>query len=265
MRKMVKIILVGIIAIYVIGSVILYIGQEDLMFFPTKLSNEYVYNFDAAFEEINLNTIDDIIINSLLFKSNESKGVVLFLHGNGGSIAGWGKGSNIYTNNGYDILYIDYRGYGKSSGTILGESQLIEDAQLAYDYLKERYSEENIIVSGTSIGTGIASKIASVNNPKKLILISPYFSLHSLINEKMKIFPSLIMKYKFATNKFLKKVDCPIFIIHGTEDRIIPINHSMQLKKEFDNIHFNQLKGYGHNDLSESIEYLKTMDEILKD
>ncbi len=248
-----------------IGCVILYFSQEGLLFFPTKLSNEYVYSFDVAFEEINLNIEDDIIINSLLFKSEESKGVVLFLHGNGGSIAGWGKGSDVYTNNGYDILYIDYRGYGKSNGTILGETQLIRDTQYAYDYLKKRYSEENIIVSGTSIGTGIASKIASDNHPKKLILVSPYYSLHSLVNEKIKIIPTVIIKYKFETNKFLKKVNCPIFIIHGTEDKIIPINHSEQLQKEFENIQFNQIEAYGHNDLSESLEFLKTMDSILRD
>ena len=93
---------------------------------------------------------------------------MFFLHGNGGAIHDWGQGAELYTANDYDVFYLDYRGYGKSDGKIMSENQLIADAQIAYNYLKERYLEKGIIVSGTSMGTGIAVQIAAQNKPQKL-------------------------------------------------------------------------------------------------
>jgi alpha-beta hydrolase superfamily lysophospholipase len=137
----------------------------------------------------------------------------------------------MYVDNGYDIIYLDYRGYGKSSGTIKSEEQLIQDAQIAYDYLKANYAENEIILSGTSIGTGIAAKIAALNNPQSLILVSPYYSFKSLIKQKVPIIPVFIIKYRFETNKELAQVKCPIVIFHGDQDNIIPFLHSKNLKK----------------------------------
>lgn len=238
--------------------------QEKLLFFPTKLSKNYVYHFDSIFEEIFLETNDGLKLNAVLFKSEERKGVVLFLHGNGGAINGWGKGSGIYTSNGYDVLYLDYRGYGKSEGEINNEKQLISDAQIAYDYLKRHYSEDKIIISGTSLGSGIASKLAKDNNPKKLLLNSPYSSLVKLIQEKVIFVPKQIIKYKFETNKIIEHIDCPIIIFHGDKDRVIPIDHSLYLKNKCPKIDLNILESFGHNNIWMSEEFEIKMKEILE-
>ncbi|MDN3670456.1 alpha/beta fold hydrolase [Echinicola jeungdonensis] len=238
--------------------------QEKLLFFPTKLSKSYVYNFDEAFEEIFLVTNDGYKLNAVLFKSEISIGVVLFLHGNGGAINGWGKGAELYTKNGYDVLYLDYRGYGKSEGEINSEKQLINDAQIAYDYLKNHYDEYDIIISGTSLGSGIASKLASNNNPKKLILNSPFSSLVKLIQEKVIFVPRRIIKYKLETEKYLEKIDCPIIIFHGDNDRVVPVNHSLYLKEKFPKINLYVLKGFEHNNISQSDKFQIRMKEILE-
>ena len=248
---------------YVGVCILLYFFQEKLIFFPAKLSKDHIFTFHN-FEEINFKVEGGITINAVLFTSRQSKGVVFFLHGNAGSIAGWGQGASLYVENGYDVLYLDYRGYGKSAGHIESEKQLIDDAQIVYDYLQKKYSEKKIIVSGTSIGTGIAAKIASRNNPRGLILCSPYYSLKTLIKEKVPIAPAFIIKYSLDTYKFLQKVKCPITILHGSKDEIIPVKHAVDLKKMHPKVDLTIIGGYGHNDLSGSEEYVNKWSTLLR-
>ncbi|MEZ4886836.1 MAG: alpha/beta fold hydrolase [Chitinophagales bacterium] len=244
---------------------LLYFMQERLLFFPSKLPKNYTYHFSEVFEEVNLEVAKNIHINALLFKTNqqESKGVLLFLHGNGGAIHGWGTGAGLYTGQGYDVFYVDYRGYGKSDGKIKSENQLVEDAQIAYDYLKKHYAENTIIVSGTSMGTGIAAQIAAQNQPLKLLLNSPYFSLQSLILEKVKVIPNFLIKYKFKTFQHFQQVKCPITIFHGDKDTVIPHSHSLQLEEKYPHIKLYLIEGAGHNDLINSKEYDFNMKAIL--
>ncbi len=252
-----------IVGLYVLCCAIIFFAQEKLLFYPTKLPKEYTFRFDNEFEEVNLKVDNNIALNALLFKAKIRKGVVLFLHGNGGAIHSWGEGANLYIENGYDVLYLDYRGYGKSDGKIISESQLIDDAQIAYDYLKQNYDEDKIIISGTSIGTGIATKIAANNNPRKLILTSPYYSLKSLVKEKIKVIPGFVIKYQLKTSAFLKQTKCPVIIFHGDSDQVIPHHHSLKLKEDFPQIDLHLLKNYGHNNLTQSDAYVKKMSEIL--
>ncbi len=258
-------ILFGVVIVIVI--MILASGclrQERFIFHPNKLPSNYQFNFLQSFEEINLLVEKDVSLNSVLLKNKDSKGVVFFLHGNGGSIDGWALGADVYLNAGYDILYLDYRGYGKSGGKIECEKQLISDAQFVYDYLKNRYAENKIIVCGTSIGTGIAAKIASQNNPSGLILNSPYYSLKSLIKEIVPIIPGFIIKYKLETFKNLETVKCPVIILHGDKDEVIPIHHALDLKKKFDTIQLKVINGFTHNDLSYSPDFRSHVLEFLK-
>ncbi len=257
------IILLGIL--YIIGCLILYMVQEKLLFHPTVLPTTFDFNqnFSTPFEEVNLTTTDNIVLNNLHFKSDESKGVVLFFHGNGGAIDSWGMGAENYMQKRYDVFYTDYRGYGKSGGKIKSESQLINDAQIAYDFLRKRFNEDQIIISGTSIGTGIASQIAAKNNPAKLILNAPYYSLTSLIQESVPIIPPFLIKYKLNTARFIEKVKCPIYIFHGDSDDLIKPEHAKKLKRKYPQIELNIIEDYGHNDLSLSPILEEKMKAIL--
>lgn len=263
MNENIRMIIIIVIGIYLSICVLLYFLQENLLFFPEKLPSNFEFDFVDEFEEVNIEVEDEIVLNNVHFKSNNSRGVVLFFHGNGGSIYHWGQGSNIYLERGYDVFYVDYRNYGKSGGKIESESQLINDGQIIYDYLRSKYSEEDIIVSGTSIGTGIAVQIASKNRPNKLILNSPYYSLPSLVKEKLFWVPRFIIRYKLRTFKHIKEVECSIIIIHGNEDQLIPIEHANKLKEENPEIDLATIKNCGHNDLFQSYEYLEKMKMIL--
>ncbi|MGD1840693.1 MAG: alpha/beta hydrolase [Thermonemataceae bacterium] len=263
MKSKVFILLIILVAIYGLILLVLFVWQEKLLFFPTKLPASYTFQFEEDFEEISIQVEKEIHLNALLFKAIQSKGVILFLHGNAGAINTWGFGAPLYLQHQYDVLYVDYRGYGKSEGNIQSEQQLISDIQKVYDRLKERYSENTIIVSGTSIGTGIATQIAAANHPKLLLLNAPYYSLKKLIQEKTKVLPSFIIRYSLATHQYINKVECPIYLFHGQSDQLIPVHHAKELKQKAEQINLIVLEGTGHNDIPANSLYQEKMGEIL--
>lgn len=252
--------------LYITICVFLFFFQENLIFHPQKLSKNFKFEFERKFEELNIKTEDEIALNGLLFKADSSKGLVFYLHGNSGSLKGWGNIAKQYNNRHYDIFMIDYRGFGKSDGDIDGgEEQVFKDMQTVYDTLKLRYDENNIVVIGYSIGTGPAAKLAATNHPKQLILQAPYFSLTDMMKHEYPGVPTFILNYKFETNKYIGKCKTPITIFHGDKDQVIYYNSSVQLKalcKAGDKL--ITLQGLGHNGINDDERYLKELDLILK-
>jgi fermentation-respiration switch protein FrsA (DUF1100 family) len=133
-----------------------------------------------------------------------------------------------------------------------------------YDDLKDRYGESNIVLSGTSMGSGIAIQLAAHNSPHKVILNSPYASLKQLIREKVPIVPAFIIRYKLESLHYLDEVDCPIYIFHGEEDQLIPPAHASALKAAKESINLSIIENYGHNDLISSRTYFQAISEVLK-
>lgn len=107
-----------IFGIYILLCSILYFYQENLIFFPKNLEKNYKFNFEQKFEELHIKTTEGKLLNGLLFKANNSKGLIFYLHGNGGCISSWGEVAKTHTDLNYDIFIIDYRSYGKSEGQI---------------------------------------------------------------------------------------------------------------------------------------------------
>ncbi|MEO8406467.1 MAG: alpha/beta fold hydrolase, partial [Chitinophagaceae bacterium] len=201
MKKILLTTLKWLIAMYIIICVVLYFFQEKLIFFPQKLTKGFKFSFDTPFEEVSFKMKDDVLLNGILFKARNSKGLIFYLHGNAGSIDSWGDVAKTYTDLNYDVLIIDYRGYGKSEGKISSEKQVFDDLQIVYDNMKGKYEENKIIILGYSIGSGPAARIASVNNPRMLILQAPYYSLTDMMRHSYPIIPVFLLKYKFQTNR----------------------------------------------------------------
>ncbi|WP_420552497.1 alpha/beta hydrolase [Tenacibaculum aiptasiae] len=253
-----------IIVIYALLCILLYFFQESLIFFPQELPQGHQFNFNQEFNELSFKSKDGKLLNGLLFKSINSKGLIFYLHGNSGSLNSWGNVAMTYTKLNYDVFILDYRGYGKSQGKIYNQEQLFEDNAIVYNKLKEGYNEDNIIILGYSIGTGLASKLASENNSKHLILQAPYYSLAHLVQQKFSFIPSFILKYKLETNQYLKKCKMPITIFHGDIDNVINLNASLKLKKEFgEQIHLIILENQGHNGITENKNYRNELKKIL--
>ena len=236
-----------------------------MIFFPQKLDKNYHYEFKEKFEEINILTNDNKKINGLLFHADSTKGLIFYLHGNAGNLSSWGEVARTYTDLGYDLFIIDYRGYGKSEGKITGQDQLYQDNQIAFNELKKKYSEDKIIVLGYSIGTGLAAHLASTNKPKLLILQAPYYNLTDMMKHTYSFVPTFLLKYKFATNEYLKNCTMPVVIFHGNQDEVIYYESSLKLQKEFKHSDtLITLPGQGHNGMTNNKEYKTELQKILK-
>jgi pimeloyl-ACP methyl ester carboxylesterase len=254
-----------ILASYVVICLLLFFFQERLIFFPEKLEKDFEFHFATKHEELNIKAEDGKLLNGVLFKADSSKGLIFYLHGNAGSIKSWGEVAKTYTDLNYDVFLLDYRGYGKSEGSINGKEQFFQDVQSVYNELRKRYAEDRIVVLGYSIGTGPAAKIASSNSPKLLILQAPYYSLVDMMRNEYPIIPTFILKYRFETNRYIKDCRMPIAIFHGDEDEVIYYGSSLKLKKYFkigDTL--ITLKGQGHNGITDNVVYKQEMGKLLE-
>lgn len=206
--------------------------QRAIIFQPKRLKKNHVfkskfplseYFFDFSIEK------DDYLINAVHLKAENSKGLVFFLHGTLNHIEYHLPKAEIFIEHNYDVVLIDYPTYGKSKGK-LTESLLHQVVEIAFQKLKEKINYDgNVILVGRSLGTALASNLATKINPKHLILISPYYSMPDLFNHKVKLFPFKKLKFKFENHTYLPNVICDVHIIHGNKDKLIPIQLSQKL------------------------------------
>lgn len=200
---------------------------------------------------------------------------IIFSHGNGCDIGGcynYMQFLSEYLD--VNVILYDYVGYG-ANNDVPSEQGCYDSINSVYTYLIERgVNPKNIVLYGSSIGTGPSVELAynlSHQTPsiqlKGLILQSPYTSIISVVSEKL---ASLLFFFDMFRNvDKIHKVNCPTLIFHGTDDEIIPFDHSIKLKqKSRYNIHGVQtslkgLKGGCHNDLE--VNHMQQMlDDIQK-
>jgi len=257
-------ILLILVTVYAGILLFFYIFQHYFFFRPEVLPQNFQYKYPFPFEEVHYDMEDGGEINGIHFKIPNALGVVFFLKGNSKSVKGWGKFAKDYVGKGYDFFMVDYRGFGKSRGRRT-EAILYSDAQFLYKKLVDQYDEENVIVLGRSFGSGVAARIASWNNPKMLVLDSPYYSFNFNMKRWGFWIPiDLLSRYKIPTNQFLRNVNCPIHIIHGDKDQLISYKQGLKLWEENrDRAKLYTIKGGKHNDLPDFPEFHEFLYDIL--
>ncbi|MEM9919120.1 MAG: alpha/beta fold hydrolase [Bacteroidota bacterium] len=213
---------------YSLLCIFLYFVQDQVIFNPDKLPDNHRFRQG---KEISLPVAQDIALSCLWLKEPPSKGVILYLHGNRGNNRRCLYQAEMMADNGYDIFMPDYRGYGKSDGRIYAEKQLFKDVDKAYEFLKKHYTEQQIVVVGYSLGTGMASYLAAKHSPQQLILLAPYVSLTDLKNRKLAFVPDFLLKYPLENNQHLAATSCPVTLFHGTNDNVIPFESSERLQQ----------------------------------
>lgn len=254
-----------LLSAYLLISTMLYLLQEKLIFLPSKLPLDYTYSFTQPFEEINLTAPDGALLNGIHFKQKQPEGVIVYFHGNAGDLTRWGNIALFFVEKRYDVIIMDYRTYGKSTGK-LSEEALFRDAQLFYEYALKHYDESGITLYGRSLGTGIATWVASNNTPFRLILETPYYSLLDLGQNRFPYLPvQWFLKYPLKTYEYISAVNCPIAFFHGTEDKVVPYDSGIKLFKSVpvDRNSFYSIKGGQHNNLQEFQAYRDGIQEIL--
>jgi uncharacterized protein len=267
-KKIIKrmLLILGLVPILVIvSSGLFYLFPEKFIFQPKVLASDHVFQFDQPFEEHFIKTAGGETLSTLLFKSpTPSKGFILYFHGNAGNLQRWGKYAIDFTKLGYDILMIDYRGYGKSTGRP-SENDFYADAQVVMDWARANITFTRLIIYGRSLGTGVASQLAIKNTPYLLILETPFDELKGVINTPIRpllsIFPS---RYNFPNNEYIPKMQCRKVIFHGTLDWVVPLSSALKLKPLLSpEDRFFIIEGGGHRNLNTFKEFQEGLAEVL--
>ena len=263
LRKKLKFLIVAVFSVYLTAMTIFYTLQEKIIFRPVSLELSHEFDFDVPFEELFFKTDENTTINALLFKAEMSKGVILYFHGNAGNLDRWGEITSQFTRYNYDVLVIDYRNYGKSSKT-LSEEGLYHDALFCYDWLLTQ-GYKNIITYGRSLGCAMASYVASKRTVNYLILETPFYNLADVAMSRFPMFPvKKLIKYHFPNNEFAKQIQAPVAIIHGTKDRVVPMESALKLYKVYgEQSNFIKIEGGMHNNISDFGLFWDRISEIL--
>ncbi len=242
-----------------------YLVQEKLIFKPEKLAQHFAFKYDAPFRELFFDVKKGVRINGLHFYREKPDGLILYFHGNTRSIKGWAKYAADFYRYNYDVILVDYRGFGKSTGR-RSERGMLNDMQFVYETLLAQYPEDHLILYGRSMGSGFATKLASDNHPRYLILDAPYYSFSKVVERYLPFLPlRLVLRFKLRSDKWIQRVTCPIYILHGTRDWLIPIRHSIRLQElNPERTTLIRIEGGGHNNLPDFPEYHNFIRDILK-
>ncbi|MGH1486055.1 MAG: alpha/beta hydrolase [Cellvibrionaceae bacterium] len=262
--------------VYSAAIAALYFFQESLIFRGDKLPADHTFAFDLPFEEVTI-PVDGAELNALHFQQADPKGVIFFLHGNAGNLVDWTIGVDYYQRINYDLFIFDYRGYGKSTGKISSQEQLMDDVRSAWDYMKTYYANSSqidipMIIYGRSLGTALAAQLAqektSSQSPEKkpelVVLVSPFTSMVDLAQTQYPIAPSSLLRYPFETEKIIDDINTEIVFMHGSEDNFIPISHSQALQTRVSKpTQLLTIEGAGHGDIHNFKTYLDGLASVL--
>jgi pimeloyl-ACP methyl ester carboxylesterase len=261
-RKLLKL----VIFTYSSVGVAFYLLQKKFMFHPTPLPADHEFKFNIPFKELNIPLSITENLNVIQFLPSDSipKGVVLYFHGNHDNVNRYARYAENFTKHGYEIWIIDYPGYGKSTGK-LTEENLYRQAKEVHKLASLKFEVEHIIVYGKSLGSGIASYLASNKSCRRLILETPYFSIPDLFSHYTPFFPvNLMSHFKLPTGEYLAKLNVPVTIFHGNEDWVIPYRCASKLKRFLKpGDEFVTIEKGAHNNLHQFAFFNQKLDEVL--
>src|SRR5262245_44348155 len=224
---------VAVLAIVYFGALaLLYVFQRNLMYFPNAARPDAAaVAAEASLGEVAYQCADSIEIHSLFFPPPSPQAPVLVhFHGNAGNIGDRAGRIVPFEQAGMGVLLAEYRGFGGNDGTPT-EQGLYIDGRAAIAYLRQQgVAPERMVFYGESLGSGVAVQMATEYPCGALVLEAPYSSVADVAQGRYWMFPvKALVKDRFDSTAKIGKVRCPLFIMHGTADRVIPIKYSERL------------------------------------
>jgi len=254
--------------LYLTACAVLYVEQESMLF-PSnrtpRMAEQWKPRMPYPYEEMRIHS-EKGLLYGVFWHAPKARGTVLYSHGNGENIEISQKFVTQFIDRGYNVLMWDYPGYGLSTDELAGQENLLAEAESVYQWLSTRKDTGNIVFYGFSLGSGFAVYLASRHPGHKLLLEAAYDSLTSVAQDHYPMFPAtLILKYQMPSVEWIKGIPSKIYMVHGTEDRVIPIDHPKALAKAAPNARLIMIKGFGHNGLSYTAQYAKWLTNALAD
>lgn len=207
--------------------------------------------------ELFIPSSDNMSLHAFFFPSDKSDEIILFLHGNSGNVYCRMDIVSALRDTGINVLLIDYRGFGLSTGSPT-ETGLYEDSAAAFSFITDQlgYDSEKIFILGRSIGSAAAIYVASGRDIGGLVLISPLASGKDVMNKSWLWFLSWMAGSSFDNQHMVQDVTAPALIIHGSKDRVVKIASGRKLYNSMPmtNKQFVEIKGAGHNNMMNRFE-----------
>lgn len=209
----------------------LYGWQENVLFHFLPVDESHAFAFDMPTREVWLDRPDGARLNGVVFLADEPRrGAIVYYKGNAGNVGHSESMARIFTPLGFDVVSMDYRGFGKSRGE-MSEDALIDDAVAWYDWTKARYAEEDVRIVGYSLGTSLSAQVAERRLAGDVILFAPMKSVLDVGQRRYPFVPSFLARYPLRSDLALADAGASrIVIYHGTEDEVIPLASGIELK-----------------------------------
>ena len=277
--KFITIAISSIALLYMLVVIAVFFLQEKLIFPGDRLPTGFTFRKLPGLEEKSV-AVESGSLSALHFRNEAPRGLIFFLHGNAGNLDSWVPDTDFYERERYDMFMIDYRGYGKSTGRIQSQKQLEADVLAAWKSVAPEYhaKELPIVIYGRSLGTYLATNLASKVDADLLALVSPYTSITDMAKRTFPWIPTQgFLKYPLATRDIISQIEIPVILLHGTEDSLIPPAHAHALHDiallrthptRYTPNEFTQLKlieHAGHADIHEFAQYEDALAAALPD
>jgi len=212
-------------------TAMLYLLQDKFIFPASRVVNRDPSYFDWSFEDVWLEPSPGERSHAWWIPTENSRGVCLFSHGNGGNIAGRLESVGALRKLGLSVLVYDYGGYGKSSGAP-SEGRIYDDIRAAWRYLTETrgIAPQQIVLFGRSLGGAPSAQLATEVSCAGLVLESTFTSLPAAAQEAMPWVPARwLTRHHFDSLSKMPSIHCPVLVIHAPEDRTVRFHHGEAL------------------------------------
>ena len=260
--------ILALVSFYVLLLTIVFFFQRNLLYHPSvnNYLKDKITNEPTEIEKVKITTVDNIDLVGWFYNKNIEKfKTILFFHGNAGSLENRTYKLNHFKDLNLNFLIIAWRGFSGNAGKT-NEVGLYNDAASAIKWLQSKgITEQNIILYGESLGTGVAIEVAQNKNYAGIILESPYTSMVNVGKKYYPFFPvSLLLKDKFESYKKIKKVSVPILVLHGKKDKIVPFSMGKKIYELANEPKFFYSQEYGDHMIDYDTELLMTLEKFIQ-